>query len=180
MSCELTEYRVLLYAHDSLGRWERWQVGRHLRGCPGCREQLHRFAAERRALAGCLSSRPALRIADRIALELGVPRRSTGPQMVVSRRVPILFLLLAAVLAAGAAVGYVGWRGGPDEVRISRSPPGPLGANGCADEKKGPTTPSGVAPSHSQANHPGAPDTGQAPRKGDTCPPSAAATVGRE
>lgn len=115
MSCDRTEYRLLLHAHEELGMWERWLVNRHLRGCPGCRELRERFRSERGAIAGSLTSAGmgvarSTRVADRIALEIGVPRPATGPRMVVSRRVPILFILLVSVLSAGSALAYVQWR----------------------------------------------------------------------
>jgi hypothetical protein len=117
MSCDRTEYRLLLRAHGGLSWWERWQVDRHVRACPGCREQLERFRQERRVLSACLVMRPALRVADRVALELGVTRPPSGPNLVIGRRLSVLLVILAMVAAAGAAVGYVEWR---DGTRVAR------------------------------------------------------------
>lgn len=110
MSCNRTEYRLLLHAHDALGWWERWHLERHLRGCPGCREQLGHYAEERSALAACLSAEPRRGVADRVALELGVYPPTTGPRMVLSRRLPFIVATLAGLLAAGAALAFVQWR----------------------------------------------------------------------
>jgi hypothetical protein len=136
MSCDRTEYRLLLHAHDALGWWERWHVDRHLKACPGCREQRDRFAREKQALAGCLVSPPAVRVADRVALELGVPRPDSGPRLVMPRRLQALVMVLVAVMAAGAAVAYVQWRetpGGLIGLGQPSAPPGivPPGPGVC-------------------------------------------------
>ena len=67
MSCDRTEYRLLLHAHGALGWWERLQMERHLRTCPCCRQQFQRFGVERRALASCLVTPPMSRVSDRVA-----------------------------------------------------------------------------------------------------------------
>lgn len=113
MRCDWAECRLLLHAHGELRGWARVSLDRHLRHCPSCRETREQFIEERRALAGCLLTPPSLRVSDRIALELGVRRPSPGPHVVVSRRLPILFLALVAVLAGSSAVAFVQWRSDP-------------------------------------------------------------------
>jgi anti-sigma factor RsiW len=109
MSCDWVDFRLLLHAHEELGGLERWRINRHLRHCATCREQHERFREERRALASCLRVPPVARIADRIALQLGIRRPQTGPRVVVSRRLPMLIMVLAALSAAGAGMVYAGW-----------------------------------------------------------------------
>ena len=110
MTCNRTEFRLLLHAHGALGGWERWLVQRHLQGCPGCREQWEQFRRERETLAGVLVAPPVPRVSDRVALEIGVPRLVSGPKMVVSRRLPVLVLILVGLLAASAARAFVSWK----------------------------------------------------------------------
>lgn len=110
MSCDRTEYRLLLHAHDALGSWERWQLERHLRTCPGCRQQFQRFGLERRALASCLVTPPMSRVSDRVALHLGISRPVEGPRLVMPRRLSAMLLLLVAMTSAAAAVAFAQWR----------------------------------------------------------------------
>jgi hypothetical protein len=64
------EESLALFAGGDLGRFERWRVSRHLRGCDGCRSEVARFQDATALLNDEAGRLPASLNWDRLAAEM--------------------------------------------------------------------------------------------------------------
>jgi hypothetical protein len=89
------------YVMGDLEPHEEWEVGKHLGGCAGCREEVRelRFAHERLADLAYATQIPPQDLKERVVA--GMPRREAG------RRIPAWAAVVAAAFCVVAVLGTV-------------------------------------------------------------------------